>query len=77
MEYNDVDFCLRVLQTGRRIVYTPEALLYHYESSTRRGARSHADGQLFRELWEHLLKNGDPYYNPNLTIGREDWSLRI
>lgn len=77
MEYNDVDFCLRVSQTGVRIVYTPEALLYHYESSTRRGARSHADEQLFREIWGDVIKNGDPYYNPNLTLCREDWSLRI
>ena len=77
MEYNDVDFCLRVSQAGKRIVYTPEALLYHYESSTRRGARSHPDERLFKELWADQLKSGDPYYNPNLTLSREDWSLRI
>ncbi len=33
--YNDVDFCLRVSDAGWRIVWTPYAELYHYESKSR------------------------------------------
>ena len=77
VEYNDVDLCLRVAQKGHRIVYTPEAVLYHYESATRRGKRSHADEELFRQIWGDRIQMGDPYYNPNLTLSREDWSLRL
>ncbi|MEI8104139.1 MAG: hypothetical protein WCG84_04545 [Candidatus Moraniibacteriota bacterium] len=33
--YNDVDYCLKVRERGLRVVYTPDAVLYHYESVTR------------------------------------------
>jgi len=35
LNYNDVDYCLRLIVSGRRIVYTPYSQLYHYESLTR------------------------------------------
>ena len=31
IDYNDVDFCLKVVEAGLRIVYTPFAQLRHYE----------------------------------------------
>ncbi len=33
--FNDVDFCLRIREAGWRIVWTPYAELYHYESKSR------------------------------------------
>jgi GT2 family glycosyltransferase len=67
LNYNDVDYCLRLHQKGLRIVYTPYAELYHYESVTREGAGTVGSGELerFHELWlkKYYL---DPYYSPNL-----------
>ena len=80
--FNDVDFCLRVRDTGRRIVWTPYAWLYHHESKSRGGddkdpvkARRFAAEQqrLYdRHGRENILH--DPYYNPSLTQDREDFS---
>lgn len=77
VEYNDVDLCLRIRRQGYRIVFAPDAALYHHENATRRGGRSPEDEALMRELWGDLLAEGDPYYNPNLTLVREDWSLHV
>jgi GT2 family glycosyltransferase len=33
--YNDIDFCLKIMKLGYYNVYTPYAILYHYESKTR------------------------------------------
>lgn len=35
VSYNDVDYCLRVRGTGRRVIYTPQAKLMHWGSATR------------------------------------------
>ena len=77
VEFNDVDLCLRLQGEGYRIVYTPDAVLYHYENATRQGAQAPEDEKHFRVRWAELLAKGDPYYNPNLTLRREDWSLNV
>lgn len=77
VEYNDVDLCLRIRREGHRIVYAPEAVLYHYESATRKGTRCHSDEDRVWEMWGEFIRAGDPYYSVNLTIDREDWSLRF
>ena len=75
VDFADIDLCLRLRHRGYRIVYTPFALLYHYESATRR--RMHVSGDLegFVQRWGHCLKQPDPYYGHNLTLDREDWTL--
>jgi len=75
--FNDVDFCLRIRERGYLIVYTPLALLYHYEGATRGRAYPSKDDRLFRAVWADLIGRGDPYYNPNLSDTRDDWSLRL
>ena len=80
--FNDVDFCLRVRDAGCRIAWTPYAELTHYESKSRGGdekdpakaARFAAEQQRLYTI--HGKKNilDDPYYNPNLTRDREDFS---
>lgn len=78
--FNDVDFCLRVRGKGYRILYTPYAELYHYESKsrgqdTKGAAKERFDGERRRmkeRYGESLIH--DPYYNPNLTLDREDFS---
>jgi len=81
--YNDVDFCLRVLEKGYLNIFTPYAEMYHHESITRgyettpeKQARFHEEKRLLSLLHREILTQGDPYYNPNLTRAKEDFSLR-
>lgn len=73
--FNDVDLCLRIQAHGYRIVYTPHAELYHYESSSRGPQRRPEENLLMRKRWSETLDN-DPYYNPNFSLGAGDFNLR-
>jgi len=82
--FNDVDFCLKIRQKGYLIVYTPYAELYHHESLTRgyedtpeKKLRFKKEIEYFQGRWKEVLSKGDLYYNPNLTLEREDFSIRI
>ena len=82
--FNDVDYCLKIREKGYLIVYTPYAELYHHESLSRgyedtpeKQARFRKEIELFQRKWKDVLTKGDPYYNPNLTLEREDFSIRI
>lgn len=81
---NDVDFCLRLREKGLLNIFTPFAELYHYESISRgldnegqKAMRYNKESELFREKWAEVLKEGDPYYNPNFSLDRSDYSVRI
>ena len=81
--YNDIDFCLKVRREGFLVVYNPYAELYHYESKSRglenteeKVRRFKRESQIFEERWGVILEKGDPYYNPNLTLDKNDFSLR-
>ncbi len=65
--FNDVDFCLRVVDAGYRIVYTPLAELVHHESYTRGITGFYQDYTLFMDRWTDRLRRGDPFLNPNLS----------
>ncbi len=79
--FNDVDYCLRVREAGYRVVWTPFAELYHHESASRgkdlsaRG-RERANSELayMRRRWKQVMLH-DPFYNPNLSYDRPDFSL--
>ena len=82
--FNDIDLCMKIRQKGYLIVFTPYAELYHYESKSRgvedtpeKKNRFHKEVLLFREKWIGVLDQGDPYYNPNLTLERGDFSLNF
>ena len=77
VEFNDIDLCLRLRERGYLVVYTPLALLHHYESVSRRHFPYPADHQLFVKRWEHCLRKGDPYYNRNLTLAGWDFSIGV
>ncbi len=81
--FNDIDFCLRLQKAGYLVVYNPYAELYHYESKSRgledtpqKVARFHSEIKTFEKRWPEILRDGDPYYNPNLTLESQDFSLR-
>lgn len=82
--FNDVDFCLKIVDKGYRIVYDPYAELYHDESRTR-GAedskekvrRFQGEIEYMRSHWSDILKKGDPMYNPNLSLKKWNYSLKV
>lgn len=81
--FNDIDFCMKLRKEGYLIVYNPYAELYHYESKSRgledtpeKVARFNKEIATFEKKWPEILENGDPYYNPNLTLKSQDFSLK-
>lgn len=81
--FNDVDFCLRIRELGKQIVYNPYACFYHYESKSRgkevtihKQKRFASEIALFLNRYNTLLQSGDPFYNRNLTLLKTDYSLR-
>ena len=73
--FNDVDFCLRLLERGYRNLWTPYAELYHHESASRgpedtpeKKLRFRREMTYMQTRWGHLLQH-DPAHNPNLTLG--------
>ena len=81
---NDVDFCLKLREKGYLNVFTPFAELYHFESMSRgldddgeRAQRYNRESERFREKWKEVLAGGDPYYNPNFSLDRSDFALKI
>lgn len=81
---NDVDFCLKLRKKGYLNVFTPFAELYHFESVSRglddngeKAQRYNKESEQFRSKWKEVLEAGDPYYNPNFSLDRSDFALKI
>jgi glycosyltransferase involved in cell wall biosynthesis len=79
--FNDVDFCLRLLDAGLRVVWTPHAELIHHESMSRgfedtleKRQRFLAESEYMRAKWGERLET-DPAYNPNLSLGPQLFTL--
>ncbi len=74
VEYNDIDFCLRLLEVGYRNLYLSKVILIHHESLSRghphKDSASYkvhlSDVARFTKHWQTYMDN-DPYYNPNLS----------
>ncbi|MCC7201175.1 MAG: glycosyltransferase family 2 protein [Nitrospirae bacterium] len=87
--FNDVDLCLKIREKGYHIVFTPYAELYHHDSAsgaskghevapTPEGQeRFSREKEFMRSKWKDVLAAGDPYYNPNLTLERLDFSIKL
>lgn len=83
LAYNDIDLCLSMRKEGYKVIYCPHAQLYHYESQTRglemtkeKAERVLQEQQFFQKKWKRELEMGDPFYNPNLTLEKPDFSLK-
>jgi len=82
--FNDVDFCLKLAEKGFNNLYTPYAKLYHHESisvgTPEKGTRDIREFEkeidLMWKRWEKEITN-DPFYNKNLSLSSEDFSIRI
>lgn len=77
--FGDVDLCLRALTQGWRILYCPQATLLHHESFTRGktvGYDPHPeDSAKFSKRWRKFLQQGDPYFNPGLSLQHTCWQV--
>lgn len=72
---NDIDLCLRCLEAGLRNVWTPHSVLIHHESVSRQSKPIGKDEKTMWRRWGHRFRAGDPYYNPSLSLLREDCAL--
>ena len=81
--FNDIDLCMKFRAAGKKIIFTPYAELYHYESKSRgledtpeKQFRFDKEVKRFQEKWAQQLEMGDLYYSPNLSVTEGDCSLR-
>lgn len=81
--FNDIDLCMKFRAAGKKIIFTPYAELYHYESKSRgledtpeKQFRFDKEVKRFQEKWAQQLEMEDPYYSPNLSVTEGDCSLR-
>jgi GT2 family glycosyltransferase len=82
--FNDIDFCLRLRANGFLNIFTPYCEAYHHESASRgyedtpeKKSRFETEVGYFRARWKDILAKGDPYYNVNLTLEKEDFSIKV
>ncbi|MBQ7889153.1 MAG: glycosyltransferase [Erysipelotrichaceae bacterium] len=82
--FNDVDMCMRLRKAGYLNIWTPFAELYHYESKSRgtdndpvKRERFVGEVERCQKRWAKELAAGDPYYNPNFSLDREDFTPLI
>ncbi|MES2558582.1 MAG: glycosyltransferase family 2 protein [Bacteroidota bacterium] len=84
VEFNDVDFCLRIKEKGYNNVYLPHVELYHYESISRGHPlankvsfeRHVSELHLLQTRWRKTILN-DPCYSPNLSLDNENMDIRV
>lgn len=81
--FNDVDFCIKILQKGYRNLWTPYAELYHHESISRgandtpqKKERAAKEVAYMRDKWLSQLQE-DKMYNHNLTKKNENFGINI
>jgi len=82
--FNDVDYCLKLREKGFRVIFTPYAELFHFESISRgyehgdeeKMARSEREAKYLNEKWK-IDEFADPFYNPNLTLEYQDNSITL
>ena len=61
LNYNDVDYCLKVVRSGRRVVCTPFAQLLHHEAVSKPGVFGSELAQ-FKKRWPEWCEE-DPYFS--------------
>jgi len=82
--YNDIDLCLKLMDNGYSNLFTPYARATHHESISRgyedtdeKMQRLLKEQNYFLTKWDDFLAAGDPYYNPNLSLKNEKFSLNF
>lgn len=81
--FNDVDFCWRMQEAGKLIVYTPYTQIIHKEYGSRgsdtanseRAQQTEREAQIMRQKWPERFLKGDPFWNPNLDLNSPYFKL--
>jgi O-antigen biosynthesis protein len=68
VNYNDVDYCLKLRAAGERVVYDPDLVMNHFESSSRSSAVAEWEKDELLARWA-AVTTPDPYSNPQLKEG--------
>jgi GT2 family glycosyltransferase len=68
VNYNDVDYCLKLRSDGERVVYDPDLVMHHFESSSRSSDVADWEKSELLARWG-TVTTPDPYSNPNLKEG--------
>lgn len=83
VSFNDLDFCLKIREKGKLIVYTPFVEFYHYESKTRgyedtpeKQARFAREIDHFKQKWSKYYEKVDRYYNPNFALDSHNYDIK-
>jgi len=75
VDFNDTDLCLRMIEAGYRIAYTPYCELFHFEgASAQRTTQNAEEHRRFVTRWARYVEN-DPYFNPNFARDRFDFAV--
>ncbi len=75
VDFNDTDLCLRMIEAGYRIAYTPFCELFHFEGASAQRVRQNADEhRRFVARWARYMAD-DPYFNPNFARDRFDFAV--
>ena len=75
VDFNDTDLCLKIIEQGFRVVYTPYAQLFHFEgASAKRSTQNPDERRRFVARWARYMEN-DPYFNPNFAKERFDFTV--
>ena len=81
--FNDVDFCLKIRELGKLIIYNPFVEFWHYESKTRgyedtpeKKERFERESNYFKTKWKEVISKGDPYYNINLRDDTAQYEIK-
>lgn len=70
-DFSDIDLCTRLLKKGYINIITPKALLYHYESSSRKvNIFSYTQAMLYVYKKNKDIYFNDPYYSGSLRINK-------
>lgn len=72
VQFNDVDFCLRTVNEGKKIVIDPSVKLIHHESISRGKKYDYSEHINFINKYENF---NDVFYSPNLMIDSNDFSI--
>jgi GT2 family glycosyltransferase len=71
LNFNDIDYCLKVGRLGLRAVVDPDTTLYHFESSSRSAVVTEAEVGILQQ--RHGYAAPDPYYNPSFLQSSRDY----
>lgn len=81
--FNDVDFCLKIREIGKKVIYYPFVEFIHYESKTRgyentpeKQERFQNECNRFKTKWKEVIAKGDPYYNVNFSDNTANYEIK-